>query len=154
MSCIYGPHQCGNEDQGWVAHFVAHALTGERLVIYGDGRQVRDLLFVDDLMEAFLIARDRITSLSGQAFNMGGGPNKTTSLLELIRLLEPIAGRKLAVTFDTWRTGDQRYYVSDTQRFTSATGWRAQVNVEGGVRRLAQWLMHSGRLSTAQAVAS
>jgi CDP-paratose 2-epimerase len=154
MSCIYGPHQCGNEDQGWVAHFVARALTGEPLVIYGDGRQVRDLLFVDDLMEAFLIARDRITSLSGQAFNMGGGPNKTTSLLELIRLLEPIAGRKLAVTFDSWRTGDQRYYVSDTQRFAGSTGWRAQIKVETGVQRLAQWLMRSGRLSTTQAIAS
>ena len=103
---------------------------------------------------AFLIARDRITSLSGQAFNMGGGPNKTTSLLELIRLLEPIAGRKLAVTFDSWRTGDQRYYVSDTQHFVSATGWRAQVDIEAGVERLAQWLVQSGRLSTAQAIAS
>jgi CDP-paratose 2-epimerase len=154
MSCIYGPHQCGNEDQGWVAHFVAHALSGQPLVIYGDGQQVRDVLFVDDLTKAFLLARDQIDRLAGTAFNIGGGPSKTTSLLELLALLEPLAGHPLNVSFEDWRTGDQRYYVSDTSAFTRATGWRASVGVEEGVRRLAEWLMTSGRLATAQAIAS
>ena len=154
MSCIYGPHQCGNEDQGWVAHFVAHALTGRSLVIYGDGMQVRDVLFVEDLVDAFLLARDNVTQLAGRAFNMGGGPAKTTSLLELIAMLEPIAGRPLNVRFEEWRTGDQRYYVSDTREYQSATSWRATVDVQTGVQRLAHWLMTSGRLRAAQAIAS
>ena len=154
MSCIYGPHQCGNEDQGWVAHFVAHALAGQPLVIYGDGKQVRDVLFVDDLVDAFLLARDRMEDLAGQAFNMGGGVAHTTSLLELLAALEPIAGRKLTVSFDEWRTGDQRYYVSDTRKFRQAAGWRATVDVRDGLQRLATWLMTSGRLRGAQAIAS
>lgn len=154
MSCIYGPQQCGTEDQGWVAHFVARALTGRAIVIYGDGRQVRDVLFVDDLVDALLRARDRIDDVAGRAFNMGGGPRQTISLLELVRLLEPLCGRRLHPTFDTWRTGDQRYYVSDTRAFETATGWRAKVGVEEGVQRLARWLLTSGRLAAAQAMAS
>jgi CDP-paratose 2-epimerase len=154
MSCIYGPHQCGNEDQGWVAHFVARALTGQPLVIYGDGRQVRDLLFVDDLVDAFMSVRDYIDMISGQAFNIGGGPSRATSLLELLELLEPIAGSRVKVGFEGWRTGDQRYYVSDTRRFSAATGWRPQVAVTDGVRRLANWLIESGRLVAAERLAS
>jgi CDP-paratose 2-epimerase len=154
MSCIYGPHQCGNEDQGWVAHFVARALTGQPLVIYGDGKQVRDVLFVADLVDAFLLARDNMPRLAGRAFNMGGGPGRTTSLRELIGMLEPMVGRKLAVRFEDWRTGDQRYYVSNTQEYTRATGWRPAVSVEAGIQRLAEWLMSSGRLAGTQAIAS
>jgi CDP-paratose 2-epimerase len=154
MSCIYGPHQCGNEDQGWVAHFVAHALTGQPLVIYGDGKQVRDVLYIDDLVDAFLLARENISQLAGEAFNMGGGPIHTTSLLELLARLEPIAGRQLDVRFEQWRTGDQRYYVSDTRRYTRATGWKATADVQSGVERLAHWLMTSGRLASVQAIAS
>jgi CDP-paratose 2-epimerase len=154
MSCIYGPHQCGNEDQGWVAHFVANALAGKPLTIYGDGRQVRDVLFVSDLVDAFLLARDNVSGLAGRAFNIGGGPVNTTSLLELVALLEPLAGRRLKVTFDDWRIGDQRYYVSDPNAFMRATGWRPSVGVQEGVTRLAQWFMTSGRLSAVQAMAS
>jgi CDP-paratose 2-epimerase len=154
MSCIYGPHQCGNEDQGWVAHFVAQALSGQPLVIYGDGRQVRDVLFVDDLIDAFLRARNNIEQLAGRAFNMGGGAVKTTSLVELLAMLEPLTGRKLNVTYEDWRTGDQRYYVSDTRAYEKATRWRATVDPESGLQRLAQWLMASGRLTAAQAIAS
>jgi CDP-paratose 2-epimerase len=154
MSCIYGPHQCGNEDQGWVAHFVAHALMGQPLVIFGDGKQVRDVLFVGDLIDAFLLARKRIQRYAGQAFNMGGGPANTTSLLELIARLEPISGRRLNVSYQNWRMGDQRYYVSDTRAFATASGWRPRVDVQSGLERLAQWLMTSGRLATVRAIAS
>jgi CDP-paratose 2-epimerase len=154
MSCIYGPHQCGNEDQGWVAHFVARALTRQPLVIYGDGKQVRDLLFVEDLIDAFMHARDHIDEVSGHAFNIGGGPSRATSLLELLELLEPICGGRINLRHEAWRTGDQRYYVSDTRRFQAATGWRPETSVADGVQRLATWLIESGRLANAERMAS
>src|SRR3954466_12077359 len=94
MSCIYGPHQCGNEDQGWVAHFAIRALEGEPITLYGDGHQVRDVLFVDDLLEAFLLAREEIDSLGGHAFNMGGGPGNAVSLLDVIERIGDLTGRE------------------------------------------------------------
>ena len=140
MSCIYGPHQCGNEDQGWVAHFLLRALENKPITLYGDGRQVRDTLFVDDLVDAFLLAEKHVSRLSGQAFNIGGGPNTTTSLLELVERIGDLTGEPPRVTFDNWRPGDQRYYVSDTRKFTAATGWTPRVNVSAGVARLYDWL--------------
>src|SRR5205823_13199255 len=133
MSCIYGPHQFGTEDQGWVAHFLIRALEGKPITLYGDGRQVRDILFVEDLVDAFLLAQEHMDSQSGQAFNIGGGPQNTVSLLELIDLIGDALGHKPEITFDEWRTGDQRYYVSDTGKFQRATGWRAQTPVRAGV---------------------
>src|SRR5699024_6115402 len=90
MSCIYGPHQFGTEDQGWVAHFLIRARDGEAITIYGDGKQVRDILFVDDLVEAFLLAERNITDLAGRAFNIGGGPDNAISLLELIERIREL----------------------------------------------------------------
>ena len=139
MSCIYGPHQLGTEDQGWVAHFLLSALTGEPLTIYGDGCQVRDLLFVDDLVDALVLAQERMAQLSGQAFNIGGGPDNTTSLLELLQLMTEL-GAPCGVRHGEWRTGDQRYYVSDTRRFAEATGWTPKVDVARGVERLLAWM--------------
>jgi CDP-paratose 2-epimerase len=144
MSCIYGPRQFGNEDQGWVAHFLIRALEGGPISLYGDGLQVRDVLFVDDLVEAVLLAQDNLDDLSGQAFNMGGGPERTVSLLELLDHIERLRGRRTPVRFEDWRPGDQRYYVSDTRRFQAATGWRARIGVEDGVRRLHDWLRALG----------
>src|SRR5688572_4926780 len=109
MSCIYGPHQHGNEDQGWVAHFVIRALNGEPITIYGDGKQVRDILFIDDLVDAFLLAQQHMKKLSGNAFNIGGGPQNTISLLELLELLGELHGGELSVHFEDWRAADQRY---------------------------------------------
>jgi CDP-paratose 2-epimerase len=140
MSCIYGPHQHGNEDQGWVAHLISRALDGGTLNVYGDGKQVRDLLFVDDLVRAILIAFERIPAVAGQAFNVGGGPGCTCSLLELIDLLAELEGRRPIVRMRAWRDGDQPYYVSDTRRFRAATGWSPMVGVRDGVRRLHGWL--------------
>jgi CDP-paratose 2-epimerase len=144
MSCIYGPRQFGTEDQGWVAHFLIRALAGEPITIYGDGRQVRDLLFVSDLVEAFLAARDRIDTVSGQAFNVGGGPANTTSLVEILATIGSLHGRPPRTERGAWRVGDQRYYVSDTSKLTAATGWRPRVGVLDGVQRLDAWL-RSGR---------
>ena len=144
MSCIYGPHQCGNEDQGWVAHFLLRALRGEDITLYGDGKQVRDTLFVEDLVDAFLLARKNILGLSGQAFNIGGGPRNTTSLLELVDRIGELQGRRPKVGFDEWRPGDQRYFVSDTRKFEAATGWNARTGVDEGVGRLYEWLRGAG----------
>jgi CDP-paratose 2-epimerase len=140
MSCIYGPHQCGTEDQGWVAHFVIRALDDRPITIYGDGLQVRDLLYVDDLVDAFMRAQAGMAALAGEAFNIGGGPERSTSLVELIAILTGLHGRPIALAFDAWREADQRYYVSDTRKFSAATGWAPRVTVADGVRALHEWL--------------
>jgi CDP-paratose 2-epimerase len=140
MSCIYGPHQCGNEDQGWVAHFAIRALEGEPITLYGDGRQVRDVLFVEDLVEAFLLARENIGAIGGRAYNMGGGPQNAVSLLEVIERVGELHGAPPQTSFGPWRQGDQRYYVSDTRRFQEHTGWGPRVSAEEGIERLYGWL--------------
>ncbi len=140
MSCIYGQHQFGTEDQGWVAHFILRALQGEEISIFGDGRQVRDILHVDDLVEAFLLARRQIDRLGGKVFNIGGGPDHTVSLLELVEMLNRVVGNRPAIRFSDWRKGDQRYYVSDIRGFERMTGWSPTVNIPTGISRLASWL--------------
>jgi CDP-paratose 2-epimerase len=144
MSCIYGPHQFGTEDQGWVAHFIIQALTRRPLTLYGDGLQVRDVLFVEDLVDAMLRAHENIDRLSGQAFNIGGGRGRAVSLLELIDLIGERLGNRPAFRLEPWRMADQRYYVSDTTKFQAATGWAPRVPVTEGVERLATWLLESG----------
>jgi CDP-paratose 2-epimerase len=139
MSCIYGPHQFGTEDQGWIAHFLLRALRGEPIMIYGDGCQVRDILFVDDLARAMLLAHHHIDDLSGQAFNIGGGPRNTVSLLELVEIISKLH-RNPAIEFGQWRSADQRFYVSDIDNFSAATGWVPQVRVAEGIGRLYRWL--------------
>ena len=140
MSCIYGPRQFGTEDQGWVAFFLLRALAGKPITLYGDGRQVRDILFVEDLVEAFLRAERKLPEIAGRAFNVGGGPDNTISLLELLDLIAELTGSRPEVEHAPWRTGDQRYYVSDTRRLQEVTGWRPQVGVRQGVGCLLQWL--------------
>ncbi len=140
MSCIYGPHQKGNEDQGWVAHFLLRALDRMPITLYGDGRQVRDLLFVEDLVDALLLAESSAGELRARAFNIGGGVRNTLSLLELLAYIGELRGQKPDVRLDEWRPGDQKYYVSDTRSFERATGWAAQTDVHQGVKLLLEWL--------------
>ncbi len=154
MSCIYGPHQFGTEDQGWVAHFLIRALDGRPITLYGDGMQVRDVLYVEDLVDAFLLAEKNIGALAGQAFNMGGGPGNTVSLLELVDLIGSLHGRRPEVFFEDWRTGDQRYYVSNFSRFAAATGWSPRVNARQGVRNLYNWLQEFRGLAADPVAAS
>jgi CDP-paratose 2-epimerase len=144
MSCIYGPHQFGTEDQGWVAHFLIRALNRQPITIYGDGKQVRDILYVEDLVDAFLLAAEHIENISGQAFNIGGGASSTISLRELLRMIARHDGREPRIAWGDWRTGDQKYYVSDTRRFQQATGWQPKVAPRDGIRRLREWLIASG----------
>ena len=141
MSCIYGPHQQGNSDQGWVAHFLRCALDGEPLTIYGDGRQVRDLLFIDDFTAALERVLELREALAGRAFNLGGGASNSVSLLELVEIIAMGTSRQLELHYGPWRDADQRYYVSDTSRFREATGWRPRVGVPAGVNALANWML-------------
>jgi CDP-paratose 2-epimerase len=145
MSCIYGPHQFGTEDQGWVAHFIIQALKRAPLTLYGDGMQVRDVLFVEDLVQAMMRAHECIDEIKGEAFNIGGGRSSTISLLELIDLIGEQLGRRPTYRLEPWRTADQRYYVSDTSKFQRATGWAPHVSVADGVQRLAAWLADCDR---------
>lgn len=147
MSCIYGPRQFGTEDQGWIAHFLIRALRGEPITIYGDGRQVRDVLFVTDLVDAFLRAREQCHRISGEAFNIGGGRENAVDLLEVLSLAEELVDQPLSIEFAGTRVGDQRYYVSDTSKFEQRCGWRPQVSAFDGVRRLARWLRTEGNHS-------
>jgi CDP-paratose 2-epimerase len=153
MSCIYGPHQFGTEDQGWVAHFVIRTVEDQPITLYGDGRQVRDILFVEDLVDAMLLAVKHVDVTQGQAYNIGGGPKHTTSLLELVDLISQVHGSRPHVQLDAWRPGDQRYYVSDITRFQEATGWSPQVSVNEGVGRLYGWLMRARAIKSASLVA-
>jgi len=140
MSCIYGPHQHGTEDQGWVAHFLLRALERRPITIYGDGAQVRDLLFVDDLVAAMLLAVAHADELSGLPFNIGGGSDNAVSLTEVLDAIAELEGRRPQIQLAPTRTGDQRYYVSDTSRFARATGWSPQVGVHQGLEALHAWL--------------
>jgi CDP-paratose 2-epimerase len=154
MSCIYGPHQFGTEDQGWVAHFILQALREEPITLYGDGRQVRDILFVDDLVNALLLAQNKIVQTASRAFNIGGGPLNTVSLVELVRLIEELSGRSLDLNFQEWRTADQKYYVSDTRAFQDLTGWRPKTSVREGVSALFHWMAENRAMPQPYALAA
>jgi CDP-paratose 2-epimerase len=140
QSCIYGYRQFGVEDQGWVAWFTIAAVTGQPLTIYGDGKQVRDLLFVEDLCDAYDAAVARAEALRGAVLNLGGGPEHTLSLLELLAMLEELTGRPLRPRFAEWRPGDQPVFVADISAAKAALGWQPKVDVRTGVRRLYAWV--------------
>ncbi len=139
MSCIYGTRQFGFEDQGWVAWFVIANLTGQPIIIYGDGKQVRDLLYVDDLVEAY----DKFikSDIQHEVFNIGGGPRNTTSILEFIELIEKKTGIKFRkIEYKDWRPSDQKVYVSDISKASNMLNWKPTVTVEKGLERLIEWV--------------
>ena len=154
MSCIYGPHQFGTEDQGWVAHFLIRALEGKPITIYGNGKQVRDILFVEDLVDAFQLASKNIDSISGQVFNIGGGPDNTISLVEILDIIKNTTGQEVNISFEDWRTGDQQYYVSDTAKFQKAVGWLPKYGVNEGITALMNWLCETRDISLPKKVVS
>ena len=154
MSCIYGPHQKGTEDQGWLAHFLFSAMAGERISIYGDGRQVRDALYVDDAVAAYLAAWARIGEVAGQAFNLGGGPENAVTLRAVLDEIGAILGRSPSIGFAAWRPGDQRYFVADSRRVRAALGLPRPVPWRDGLRRLARWAMAERREPARQFAAS
>ena len=153
MSCIYGPHQCGTEDQGWVAHFLMCTLARTPITLYGNGLQVRDVLFVQDLVNALLLAQAHMPTLAGQVFNIGGGTANSTSLLEMLALIAELHDHQPVIRFAAWRPGDQKYYTSDIRRFSAATGWVPQVSVRQGVAALHTWLLQNHNSGTGQRLA-
>jgi CDP-paratose 2-epimerase len=139
MSCIAGPQQFGNEDQGWLAHFLYSVIAERPLTIYGDGRQVRDILNVHDLITAFDVARIHSSRTAGHIYNIGGGSNNAASLLEVLDLIEQMTGKKRQVTFAAPRQGDQRIFITDFTRFSHATGWAPQYSVEQTATHILDW---------------
>lgn len=140
MSCIYGPRQFGTEDQGWVAHFLIRALNGEPIVLYGDGRQVRDILYVTDAVATYIAAWRNIDKAAGRAFNLGGGPNNAVSLRQLLSYVQGLVRQPLDISTRGWRAGDQRYYVSDTRAVRATLGLPEPRPWRDGVAQLAEWL--------------
>lgn len=146
QSCIYGYRQFGVEDQGWVAWFAICAVLGRVLTLYGDGRQVRDVLFIDDLVQCYLQAAETIETTRGQHYNVGGGPKNTLSLLELIQLLQKQLNRKVHYRFSDWRLGDQKVFVSDIRKAKRDFHWQPRVGVEEGVAQLVGWVSQNSDL--------
>ncbi len=140
QSCIYGPRQFGIEDQGWVAWFAIRAMQEQPITIYGDGKQVRDVLFMDDLTAAYDLAIKNIDRTAGKAYNIGGGPANTMSLLELLDMLTERFGKRPTYSFDDWRPGDQLVYISGIQRAEADFGWRPKVAPKEGVGKMIAWL--------------
>lgn len=140
QSCIYGRRQFGIEDQGWVAWFLIAALTGKPITVYGDGKQVRDLLFVDDLVECYLAAVERIETTRAQIYNVGGGADNTLSLLELLALIRERYGVQVNYRFEQQRPGDQKIFVSDIGKARRELDWQPHISVLQGIDLLVTWL--------------
>lgn len=140
QSCIYGKHQMGVEDQGWVAWFIIAAVLGKKITIYGDGKQVRDVLYVEDLFRAWDVVAQTLRPGEGRVYNIGGGAENTMSLLELIAYLEEFQQEKLQYTFDAWRPGDQKVYVSNIAKARQELGWQPAIRPRAGIRLLYAWV--------------
>ncbi|MHA1838406.1 MAG: GDP-mannose 4,6-dehydratase [Candidatus Ranarchaeia archaeon] len=148
MSCIYGTRQFGVEDQGWVAWFTIATITGKPITIYGDGKQVRDVLYISDLIQAFDVFLQRKNQLMGEVFNMGGGPENTLSLLELLNLLEQLTGKRSKINFSKWRPSDQKVFISNTTKAKEKLGWAPKINPKEGIKMLVNWVSENKRLFT------
>ncbi len=146
QSCIYGTRQFGIEDQGWVAWFAIAAVLGKPIRIYGDGKQVRDVLHVQDLARAYEAAFDRREAVSGQAFNMGGGPGNTLSLIELIALLEDKLNISVPLHWGNWRVGDQLVFVCGLEKAQRMLDWQPTISVREGVGQLIRWVQDNESL--------
>lgn len=140
QSCIYGEHQYGNEDQGWIAHFLIKTLLGNKINIYGDGKQVRDLLEVSDLVRAYGAAVRNIAKTRGEIYNIGGGIQNTFSLLELIGFLEKTLQVEVEYSFSDWRPGDQKVYISNNGKLVKELNWTPLHSKEEGIKKLIGWI--------------
>jgi CDP-paratose 2-epimerase len=139
MSCIAGARQFGNEDQGWVAHFLYSALQGRPVTLYGNGRQVRDILCVDDLVRAFERVRSHATKTAGQIYNVGGGAENAVSLLDIIDEIEDLTGKRLGFRTANTRPGDQLFYVTNASRLRDHTGWEPRIKVRETLEHIYEW---------------
>jgi CDP-paratose 2-epimerase len=139
QSCIFGPYQHGMEDQGWLAWFAICLLANKTINICGDGKQVRDILYVDDLIDCYLKAIHAIDQISGKSYNVGGGVENTISLLQGIQMLESIVGRKARLEFGPWRPGDQRVFIADVREATQDFHWQPTTTVRSGMEQMVAW---------------
>ncbi len=147
QSCIYGPRQFGVEDQGWVAWMMIAAVTGKQITIYGDGKQVRDILYVEDLLDAYDAALANIEKAAGQVYNIGGGPQNVMSIwTEFGPMLEKLLGQRVRVERSDWRPGDQRVFVADIQKAERELGWRPKIGLEEGIEKLFTWIKSNRQL--------
>jgi len=147
QSCIYGPRQMGVEDQGWLAWFLIAAATGKSITIYGDGKQVRDVLYIDDLLDVYDAAVEQIALSAGQVYNIGGGPSHTISIWQEFRpLLEELVQHPVPVSYEAWRPGDQLVYVSDIRKANRELDWTPKVAAEEGLQALYDWIVANKRL--------
>ena len=141
QSCIYGYRQFGIEDQGWIAWFIISALKNHPITIYGDGKQVRDILFIEDLLDAYVLAVNQIDTAAGQVYNVGGGPENTLAVWsEFGPILEKLSGHSIPVEFKNWRPGDQKVYTSNIEKIKREFGWSPKVSVNDGITRLYKWI--------------
>jgi CDP-paratose 2-epimerase len=140
QSCIYGERQFGIEDQGWVAWFTIAHMLNRPITLYGTGKQVRDLLYIDDLVDLYRLCVERIERASGEIYNIGGGPENTASLLEVIDCLEELTGRRPAYSLEDWRLGDQWVFTSDISKAERDFAWRPRVGICEGIGRLYRWV--------------
>jgi len=146
QSCIYGPRQFGIEDQGWVAWFIIAAVLGKEITIYGDGKQIRDVLHVQDLARVYEAAFEHREEITGQAFNIGGGPSNTMSLLELLQYLEEDLGIRIPLRWSDWRPGDQPVFVCNLEKAKRLLAWEPTISVRDGVGRLIRWVRENKAL--------
>jgi CDP-paratose 2-epimerase len=146
QSCIYGPRQLGIEDQGWVAWFTIAAVFGKKITIYGDGKQIRDMLHVEDLVRAYEAAFECREAITGQIFNIGGGPSNTMSLLELIRYLEEDLNIRVPLQWSDWRPGDQPVFVCNLEKAKRLLRWQPSISVRDGVGQLIRWVSDNKKL--------
>lgn len=146
-SCIYGPRQFGVEDQGWVAWFIIAATLGRKISIYGNGKQVRDVLYIDDLIKAMLLAAEAIEVTQGQIYNIGGGPENCIAIwTEFGPILEGLFGHKIPVVYEDWRPGDQPVYISDIRKAEEDFKWSPETSVRDGISNLYDWVQDNSSL--------
>lgn len=144
QSCIYGPHQFGVEDQGWLAWLIIACLSKKPITIYGNGKQVRDILYIDDLIHAYELALKNINRTSGKIYNIGGGPQNTISVWHELRpILESLLKRPIKVSFSDWRPGDQPIFVSDISKAKKDFQWEPKTNIYEGITKLHQWFQNN-----------
>ena len=147
QSCIYGPRQFGIEDQGWLAWMVIAAVTGRKITIYGDGKQVRDVLHVNDLLSAYDAAVEKIDAAKGQVYNMGGGTRNILAVwAEFGPMLEKLLGKKIEVARDDWRPGDQRVFYADFRKAQRELGWEPKISLEEGIKMIFEWVKENKNL--------
>ncbi len=146
QSCIYGEHQFGIEDQGWVSYFVISSILDKPITIYGDGKQVRDVLYIDDLILAFELAYKNKNKLKGEIFNIGGGKENQIGILEFIKYLEQKLDKKIKYKFSDWRPGDQKVFISDNSKLKKFLNWEPKINIDTGVEKLITWVNENKNL--------